>query len=84
MAETLELLIDINDNIIISVLRELTKLNEEIISGSPSHVYFQINKKTKLKGEIVLAISKINQINYTEEMILDLIKKISLDYQLKN
>ena len=58
MAETLELLIDINDNIIISVLRELTKLNEEIISGSPSDVYFQINKKTKLKGEIVLAISK--------------------------
>ncbi len=75
LAETLKLLIDINDNIIISVLRELTKLNEEIISGSPSHVYFQINKKTKLKGEIVLALSKINQIHYTEEMILDLIKK---------
>ena len=60
---------------LISVLRELTKLNEEIISGSPSIVYDQITKKAKLKGEIVLVISNNNQSHYTNEMILDLIKK---------
>ena len=77
LAKTLELLININDDILISVLRELTKLNEEVITGSPSYVYSQINKKTKLKGEIVLAISNKNQILYTQKMILDLIKKFS-------
>ena len=56
-------------------MRELTKLNEEVISGSPSYVYDQITKKTKLKGEIVLVISNKNQSHYTKEMILDLIKK---------
>ena len=75
LPETLKLLININDDILISVLRELTKLNEEVITGSPSYVYFQINKKTKLKGEIVLAISNKNEIHYTKEMISDLIKK---------
>ena len=75
LSETLKLLIDINDDMLISVLRELTKLNEEVITGSPSYVYFQINKN-KIKGEIVLAISNKNEIHYTKEMILDLIKKI--------
>ena len=59
----------------ISVLRELTKLNEEILIGSPSDIYDQISKKTKLKGEIVLVISNNNQIQYTKNMILDLIKQ---------
>ena len=75
LAETLKLLININENILVSVLRELTKLNEEVITGSPSYVYIQINKKTKLKGEIVLAVSNKDQTHYTKEMILDLIKK---------
>ena len=56
-------------------MRELTKLNEEIISGSPSVVYDQVIKKVKLKGETVLVISNNNQLHYTNEMILDLIKK---------
>ena len=83
LPETLKLLININDDILISVLRELTKLNEEVITGSPSYVYFQINKKTKLKGEIVLAISNKNEIHYTKEMILDLIKKKYLELSTK-
>ena len=75
LMETLKLMIELNNDSLISVLRELTKLNEEVISGSPSFVYDQITKKTKLRGETVLAISNNHQSHYTNEMILDLIKK---------
>ena len=75
LIETLKLIIELNNDTLISILRELTKLNEEVISGSPSYVYDKITKKTKLKGEIVLVISNKNQSHYTKEMILDLIKK---------
>ena len=34
-----------------------------------------IIKKTRLKGEIVLVISNIKKIDYTKEMILDMIKQ---------
>ena len=47
LIETLKFIIELNKDSLISVLRELTKFNEEIISGSPSYVYDQINKKTK-------------------------------------
>ena len=75
LVETLELMIKLNNESLISILRELTKLNEEIISGSPSFAYDQITKKAKIKGEIVLVISNNNQSHYSNEMILDLIKK---------
>ena len=75
LAETIQMITKINDDVLISVLRELTKLNEEVISGPPSYVYWHINNKKKLKGEIVLVISNRNKVNYTKEMILDLIKK---------
>ncbi len=75
LTETLKLIIEINNDALISVIRELTKLHEEVINGSPSSVYDQISKKTKLKGEIVLVISSKNQVNYTKEMIFDLIKQ---------
>ena len=75
LAETLKLIIELNDKALISILRELTKLNEEIIIGSPLYVYDQISRKTKLKGEIVLVISYKNKIIYTKDMILDLIKQ---------
>ena len=38
-------------------------------------IYLRITKKVKLKGETVLVISNNNQSHYTNEMILDLIKK---------
>ena len=75
LIETLKLMIELNNESLISVLRELTKLNEEIISGSPSFIYDQITKKAKLKGAAVLVISNNYQPHYTNEMILDLIKK---------
>ena len=75
LADTLKLIIELNNDTLISVLRELTKLNEEIINGSPSYVYDKICKKTKLKGELVLVISNNNETHYTKEMISDLIKK---------
>ena len=75
LSETLKFIIEIDNGALISVLRELTKLNEEVLFGSPSFVYDQISKKTKLKGEIVLVISNNNQMHYTKYMILDLIKQ---------
>ena len=81
--ETLKLIIQIDNNALISVLRELTKLNEEILIGSPSDIYDQISKKTKLKGEIVLVISNNNQIQYTKNMILDLIKQDYSEFSTK-
>ncbi len=75
LVETLKLIIEINNEASISVLRELTKLNEEVLIGKPSYIFDQIRKKTKLKGEIVLVISNNHQINYTKEMILDFIKQ---------
>ncbi len=75
LPETLELIIEHNNNCKISVLRELTKLNEEIIFGSPSYVFEKISQKTIFKGEIALVISNDNQIHYTKEMILDLIQQ---------
>ena len=81
--ETLKLIIQIDNNAMISVLRELTKLNEEILIGSPSYINDQISKKTKLKGEIVLVISNNNKINYTRNMILDLIKQDYSEFSTK-
>ena len=75
LIETLKLIVEIDNDALITVLRELTKLNEEILFGSPSYIYDKISRKTKLKGEIVLVISNDNQINYTKDMILDLIKQ---------
>ena len=75
LAETLKLIINLNNDTSISVLRELTKLNEEIIIGSPSEVYEKISQKTKLKGEIVLVLSSNIQIHYSKEMILNLISQ---------
>ena len=75
LAETLKLIINLNNDTLISVLRELTKLNEEIIIGSPSEVYEKISQKTKLKGEIVLVLSSKIQIHYSKEMILNLISQ---------
>ena len=75
LTETLKLIIELNNEASISVLRELTKLNEEIIIGKPSYIFDQIRKKTKLKGEIVLVLSNNHQINYTKDMILDFIKQ---------
>ena len=75
LKETLRLIIELNNEALISVLRELTKLNEEVIIGKPSYIFEQISKKSKLKGEIVLVISNDHQTNYTKEMILDLIKQ---------
>ena len=75
LTETLKLIIELNNEASISVLRELTKLNEEIIIGKPSYIFDQIRKKTKLKGEIVVVISNNYRRNYTKEMILDFIKQ---------
>ena len=75
LIETLKLIIELNNESSISVLRELTKLNAPNSKYLVYAVYHKITKKAKLKGETVLVISNNNQSHYTNEMILDLIKK---------
>ncbi len=63
----------------VSVLRELTKFNEEIIYGSIDDVIEKIVVKKKLKGEIIIAISgylkpKFN-VSDLKELILQNVEK---------
>ncbi len=74
LSQTLKLINELDPHAVISVLRELTKLNEEIITGSTEYVYARIDKKIKLKGEIVLVISSNSQTHYSKEIILEMIK----------
>ena len=75
LIETLKMMIELNNEVLISVLRELTKINEEVIIGKPSYILEKLSEKEKLKGEIVLVISNNHRRNYTQEMIFNLIKK---------
>ena len=83
LSQTLSLITELNNESIISVLKELTKFNEEVITGSPGYVSAIINKKLKLKGEIVLVISGNIKKHYSKEMILDLIKKDYKNFSTK-
>ena len=60
--------------ILISVLRELTKLMRKLLLDHHLKC-MKINQKTKLKGEIVLVLSSNIQIHYSKEMILNLISQ---------
>lgn len=42
----------------IAVVRELTKMNEEVLRGTSEKVYVELSKKSSIKGEIVLVIAK--------------------------
>ena len=65
---TLNLLLKIFGNRNISICRELTKLNEEMINGTIESVIVFLRQKNKLVGEIVLIISgyKKDKLNRTE------------------
>ncbi len=51
----------------IVVCRELTKIYEEVLSGTASDILSDLNKRSSIKGEIVVLISK----NNTTELDLD-------------
>ena len=66
----------------ISVVRELTKKNEEVITGSFSYVYNQLYEKEKILGEITLIIEmniQKNEINISDRMILNFANKLKLN-----
>ena len=83
LSETLKLILDFKVNAEISVLRELTKLNEEIIRGTASFVYNQINQKLRIRGEVVIIISTRKKIPYSSELIKSLIKENIDKYSTK-
>jgi 16S rRNA (cytidine1402-2'-O)-methyltransferase len=56
--KTLKLLSEILKNKKIGIARELTKLHEEFIEGSPSEVLDYLKRENKLKGEFVILIPK--------------------------
>ncbi len=58
IVSTLDIILEIYGDRNISILRELTKLNEEIIFGSISDVTNNLKKRKNLLGEIVLVISE--------------------------
>ena len=63
----------------ISIVRELTKKNEEIITGSCDYVFNKLNEKNKILGEITLIIEK-NDFksgdNISDQKILSSIHKL--------
>ena len=71
---SLELLNKLYNNRKISVLRELTKLNEEIITGNTEEVYKFFSQKKLIKGEIVIVISGLTTKHLSEENVDSLIK----------
>ena len=83
LSETLKLILDFKVNAEISVLRELTKLNEEIIRGTASFVYDQINQKLRIRGEVVIIISTHKEIPYSSELMKSLIKEHINKYSTK-
>ena len=58
----------------VSVLRELTKIHEEIITDNPEVVYNFFSKKESIKGEIVIVISGFTKKHLSKEDVNQLIK----------
>ena len=63
--QTLKDLLDEIGNINIVIARELTKIHEEFIRGTVKEI---IEKYTDLKGEIIIIIEGINNVNSNEEL----------------
>ena len=72
---TLSLLLEIFGNRTISICRELTKLNEEIMHGTIKKNLSYLRKKNKLLGEIVLIISGYKKTQLDKKELKDLILK---------
>ena len=71
---TLEFLYNYYNDRKISVLRELTKMHEEILTGLPNQVYKLISQKNIIKGEIVIVISGLPKKSVLNKNIDNLIK----------
>ncbi len=78
--ETLEIVNKINDNeILVSVVKEITKIHEEVIFGKIEYVIDFFNKNPdKLKGEFVIIIQKneSDNLDLSKDEIIENIKKL--------
>lgn len=86
LIETLELMGNYFANREIAVVREITKLYEEVAKGSYAEVieYYQ-NNSEKLRGEIVLIISPPNQeSDVSEEKVKEELAKLMQEMSLKD
>ena len=66
----------------VSLVRELTKKNEEIINGNIKNVIKNLETKEKILGEITIVISACNSrdlIEISDEQILDSAKDLELE-----
>ncbi len=84
---TLEILGELKSDCFICVCKELTKINEEKIMGSPNEIKLKIKEKSdKIKGEFIIVFegfkrSKSKEIEFSiddESEIKKLLKKFSL------
>ncbi len=78
IVKTLSDILDVVKNRSAVLLRELTKMNEEIIRGSVSELKTELERKGEVKGEIVLLISggEGNKKELDERAVIEIIKKI--------
>ena len=82
--ETLNLILDIFGNRNLAILRELTKLNEDIINGKVYEVLQSIKTKSNLRGEIVIVISGYEKNRFNETELKKLILKHNPDKSTKD
>ena len=72
---TLNLINEIFGNRNIAILRELTKLNEEIINDKVYNILKSIKSKPNLRGEIVILISGYEKDTFNDKDLMKLILK---------
>ena len=88
LLKTLNLIYKIFGNRKISILRELTKVNEEIINGTVKDIINIINNKNNLKGEITLVIEgfikKKTSLTELKKLILQNLSLIQNTKELSN
>ena len=81
LLKTLDTIKKLINNRRIAVLRELTKIHEEILFGTTEEIIELINLRLKLKGEFIIVISgfksKKTDIKVLKKLILEDINKIN-------
>ena len=81
LLKTLDTINKLMNNRRIAVLRELTKIHEEILFGTTEEIIELINLRLKLKGEFIIVISgfksKKTDIKVLKKLILEDINKIN-------
>ena len=79
LIKTLEILNEVMPQRLISVSKELTKLNENVFRGDIKKVFKEIlNKKTNIKGEFVIVLGQNIIKNYNPTDLSDFSKEINM------